>query len=92
MCMYAISSETVLNSNGSVLDISEASPVNGFGAEKVSTHNESNIDVVHGIELPMYDATGTRLVYFIKETNQGSGYVSDIDNSNADPCQLDEGK
>ena len=90
--MYAISSETVLNSNGSVLDISEASPVNGFGSEKVPTHDACSIDVASGIQLPMYDATGTMLVYFIKETDLGSGYVSDIDNKDADPCQLDEGK
>ncbi len=90
--MYAISSETVLKSNGSVLDISEASPVNGFGSEKVPTHDASSIDVASGIQLPMYDATGTMLVYFIKETALESGYVSDIDNSDAAPCQLDEGK
>ncbi len=90
--MYAISSQTVLDSNGSVLDISEASPVNGFGSESVPTHNAQGIVVGANIQLPMYDASGTRLVYFIKETDLGEGYVSDIDNEDAEPCKLDDDK
>lgn len=90
--MYAISSETVLNSDDTKLDISEASPVNGFGTENVPTHDETDVKVGANMEysLPMYDANGTRLVYFIRETNLAAGYVSDIDNNKANPCKLDK--